>query len=713
MKPEEFFETLSDIDENMVAKAKPFAEEETVEPIMVTPPQKRSFKAFYPAAACLGVVALGAAVMLIVNMNRGVDVPYSTRENTSALTSAEEIKDKPNADYTTYGSYPDNANFVYTGDFSNLEMSYPICIEYAKYYNSYRELADDSLIIVAGTFVDDTRQTDTEDIDTDNFGYASFNTLKVTQVLQGDISEGDEIVIGDSYVVYDGGLVASTFLTPMIKGDSWVYFLQKTDIDTYVTVGGYQGRYPVPGNENKEFPYVENGNGVVNGNMNEKIYSDVDKMIDKLLNSVDHSTDTDNQETDTDNQENQNGYGQNYAYPYTGDYSEITKFSKPYNILGIEKFGSYEELAAESDLIVKGRFIDDPHQMVEPNPPPDIPLGSNIFSQCKFEIEQVIQGDAKVGDVVIINQSIGVYGGKLISTSQLTPMVKGDQWIYFLKVGTGDSSCWTVNDSDGRYLPPDCTTNFDFSALGYDNNLGYSYGEYFNEEIYNGLLQAMNGETAPDINAEGNPNTDPPESTDTVFKVFDVIADKNDYSTDRINFKMEEFPGVTFARCVDVNSGQYVEAVMGDGSVYTLWDGWPVESIYLCDLNGDGKREICSTVFMGSGLVDSRVYACDFENKQCYELSDRGNYDFCLKCNDNKLMVSKFNYNSMGFNELFCYELSLSAMTCHDGTIHHEEGHTHNTAHHEEEHAAVTSHHEEEHPVVTTHHYEDHHSGHH
>ncbi len=703
MKPEEFFETLSDIDENMVAKAKPFAEEETVEPIMVTPPQKRSFKAFYPAAACLGVVALGAAVMLIANnMNRGVDLPYSTgeislAESTSEVTETTEItegSDISDLGYKTLGQYPENTDYVFTEDLSTVNIAYPI-IDYGMFYKSYQELAEDSLMVVEGTLIDDTRQSSVKDLYNGKGHYVSFNTLEVTKVLKGEdlVSEGDRVVIAQSYA-YEKvigadryQMNASSYLTPMTKGDKWIYFLYKVNsdlFDCYRVVGDFQGRYPVPNQENQPFAYHENVNGVVEETFNNYIYNQIQVMF--------YGGDANSLVQ----------YNQNYAYPYTGDYSEITEFDKPYNILGIEKIGSYEELAAESDLIVKGRFIDDPHQMVEPNPPPDIPLGANIFSQCKFEIEQVIQGDAKVGDVVIINQSIGVYGGKLISTSQLTPMVKGDQWIYFLKVGTGDSSCWTVNDSDGRYLPPNCTTNFDFSALGYDNNLGYSYGEYFNEKIYNELLQAMNGETAPVTNPEGNPNTDPPESTDTVFKVFDVIADKNDYSTDRINFKMEEFPGVTFARCVDVNSGQYVEAVMGDGSVYTLWDGWPVESIYLCDLNGDGKREICSTVFMGSGLVDSRVYACDFENKQCYELSDRGNYDFCLKCNDNKLMVSKFNYNSMGFNELFCHELSLSAMTCHDGTIHHEEGHTHNTAHHEEEH-----------PVVTTHHYEDHHSGHH
>lgn len=623
MKPEEFFEALSDIDENMVSKAKPFREEETIEPIIITP-KKRGFRPFYAAAACLGVLAAGTAVIIGIGMNRVKNIPLSTDTDTSSpnITDVSDITN--NAEYKVFGQYPDDADFVYEGDFSNLEMIYPACIEYGKYYSSYRELADDSLMVVGGTFIDDTRQNDTR----------SFNTLKVTKVLKGDVAVGDEVVIGDTYVVADGGVNAATLLTPMLKNEGWIYFLQKSDGDedsAYYPVGGYQGRYPDPYGGNKYFPYVENDNGVtLGGNFNNAIYNEIKELFG--LNS-----------------DTQAEYSQNYVYPYMGDYSEITGFSRPKDTL-TEHYGSYEELAADSDLIVHGAFCDYPHQDVDPNPDPDIPLGTNIFSQCKFKIYDVIKGGdlAAPQDIIIIAQSVGVYGDRFISTSQLSPMVNGDEWYYFLKK---DSSgvYHAVNDSDGRYPPMFCNTNFTCSVFGYDNYQGYTYKEYLNQNIYDRLVEVM---------TEKNQGFQPQTGC---HKIFDAIADMNDYTTDKITFRIGEYPDVEFARSTDVGGTQIVEAVY-NGKAQRLYSGLPVESIYLCDLNGDGKREICSTAAFGSGIVDSRIYACDYENGKCYVLEDRGNYDFILKEENNKLMVSKTKYGDYGAEPVSYEELALSMM---------------------------------------------------
>lgn len=630
MKPEEFFEALSDIDENMVDKAKPFnEEEETVAPLIVSA-KRRKFRPFYAAAACIGVLAVGAAVALGIGLNRVGDVPFNT-----------ETEDTEPGNNETLVRYPDNANFIYTGDFSNLEMHYPDHDSYAASYNSYGELAEDSLLVVAGTFIDDTIQTDTELIDVDKHLYASFNKLKVTKVLKGDIKEGDELLIGSSYAVYDGALYSDVLLTPMIKGDNWIYFLQNYEYVTndryddflkegYYVVGAEQGRYPVPFNENKDFPYVENENGVVTpgGEFNQKIYDEIKELFGFDLSS-------------------QAQYSQNYIYAYTGGYSDLTEFSRPKNLLE-KHYASYEELAADSDLIVCGVFEDYPHQDVDPDSPPDIPLGTNIFSQCKFKVYDVIKGDAKQGDTIVIAQSVGVYRDKYISTSQLSPMVKGDEWFYFLKK---DSSgiYYAVNDSDGRYPPLYCSTNFPSSILGYDNDDGYTYKEYFNGEIYNELVKVYESQTQGDQPQTG------------CYRIFDAIADKNDYSTDRITFMMGEYPNVEFARSVDENVTQYIEAVY-NGETKRLFDGLPVENVYLYDLNGDGKREICSTVSIGSGIVDQRIRAYDYSSGRLYELSDRGNYDFVLKQQGGFLMVSEFNYNDYGANEISCEPLTLNMM---------------------------------------------------
>ena len=635
MKPEEFFEALSDIDENMVNKAKPFNdEEEAVEPVIVTA-NKRGFRPFYAAAACIGVLAVGAAVALGIGLNRVNDVPLSTEiEDTEFGDSGEPYRYQ----------YPDCANFIYTGDFSELEMHYPDRDYYAASYNNYSELAEDSDLVVAGTFVDDTKQTDLELIDVDKGIYVSFNKLKVTKVLKGDVKAGDVLTIADSYAVYDGGLYSETLLTPMIKGDSWIYFLKSYENITndlycdflkegYITVGTEEGRYPVPFNENKEFPYVENENGVVTpgGAFNQKIYDEI-----KALFQYDLSFATE--------------YSQNYVYAFTGSYNDLAEFSRPKNLLE-KHYASYEELAADSDLIVHGVFTDDPHQDVDPNSPPDIPLGTNIFSQCKFKVYDVIKGYVNQGDTIIISQPVGVYRDKYISTSQLSPMVKGDEWFYFLKK---DSSgiYYAVNDSDGRYPPLYCSTNFPCEILGYDNHNGYTYKEYFNEEIYSELVKVYEGQTQGD-----HPQTG-------CHRIFDAIADKKDYSTDRITFAMGECPDVEFARSVDVNGTQYVEAVY-NGETKRLFDGLPVDNIYLYDLNWDGDREICATVSIGSGIIDQRVMVCEcsgYPNYTVYELSDRGNYDFVLKQQDDILMVSKFKYNDYGASEISSEPLTLGMM---------------------------------------------------
>lgn len=342
-------------------------------------------------------------------------------------------------------------------------------------------------------------------------------------------------------------------------------------------------------------------------------------------------------------------YDQNYIYPYAGDYSEITDFDRPKNILD-KHYTSYEELAGDSDLIVRGVFADHPHQDVDPNPDPDIPLGTNIFSQCKFEIYDVIKGDANIGDIIVIAQSTGVYGNKCISTSQLTPMVKGDEWYYFLKKYDNSDVYYAVNDSDGRYLPPTCDSYFHFSALGYDNDLGYSWKECFNENIVNWKHEHQDH-----------------HSENLCHKVFDAFANKNDYSTDKIPFTMEEYPDVEFARSVDINGTQYIEAVYNN-QLTQIYGGMPVENVYLCDLNGDGKREICATAAYGSGMIDSRVMVCDWSgcpDYKVYELCDRGNFDYVLKDNDGTLTVSKYKYNER--DEISNEPLTLSMMKAVSG----------------------------------------------
>ncbi len=133
--------------------------------------------------------------------------------------------------------------------FSDLElvrtgMSDRIVIEYLQTLEEYNDIA------VVGEFIGNSESDITytysehfgKDIITD---VRSYNTIKVTNVLRGDVSVGDELTIGQSYGVADGKLITFSDLTPMVKGDEWIFFLNKEpDADIYWCCGDSDARYP-------------------------------------------------------------------------------------------------------------------------------------------------------------------------------------------------------------------------------------------------------------------------------------------------------------------------------------------------------------------------------------------------------------------------------------------------------------------------------------
>lgn len=101
--------------------------------------------------------------------------------------------------------------------------------------------------------------------------------------------------------------------------------------------------------------------------------------------------------------------------------------------------------------------------------------------------------------------------------------------------------------------------------------------------------------------------------------------------------ELEEFPDVVFYyNGYNVSTDKEGEDV--------LIGGMPVMNVYLSDLTGDGLPEFCSTVWVGSGIIDSRIIVCDYASKTAYELSDRGNYDYFLTMEDGSLIVNQVPY---------------------------------------------------------------------
>lgn len=149
-------------------------------------------------------------------------------------------------------------------------------------------LESHSKIAVVGTFTDDSTQELTyryEDI----FGkdilafVKSFNNIEVTKVLKGDVNEGDILKIGQNYAVVDDRLITDSALTPMMKGDTWIFFLVPSDSgEYYFCTGDSDGRYPVKNCEYAKIALTKNEElGVYDKKcFNEDIYNELLKKYE-------------------------------------------------------------------------------------------------------------------------------------------------------------------------------------------------------------------------------------------------------------------------------------------------------------------------------------------------------------------------------------------------------------------------------------------------
>ncbi|MDR0326072.1 MAG: hypothetical protein LBI19_08285 [Oscillospiraceae bacterium] len=74
----------------------------------------------------------------------------------------------------------------------------------------------------------------------------------------------------------------------------------------------------------------------------------------------------------------------------------------------------------------------------------------------QFYVTEVLKGDVKIGDTVTITQrySFDEERGAFILFGELTPMHKGDRWIYFLKFSAHTGAYYPVGEADGRYPVP-------------------------------------------------------------------------------------------------------------------------------------------------------------------------------------------------------------------------------------------------------------------
>lgn len=135
-------------------------------------------------------------------------------------------------------------------------------------------------------------------------------------------------------------------------------------------------------------------------------------------------------------------------------------------------------------------------------------------------------------------------------------------------------------------------------------------------------------------------------------KLYDWIENSN---VEKLDFTMGEFPTDSFTLSAEDNT------LYANGG--KLYEGMPINSVYLADLNGDGYREIVSEIYFGSGIVDSRIIACDYKNHTVYQLADRGEKDYHLTYYNEQLAYDYTVYGSTCGVADGRGELSLDIMT--------------------------------------------------
>ncbi len=116
---------------------------------------------------------------------------------------------------------------------------------------------------------------------------------------------------------------------------------------------------------------------------------------------------------------------------------------------------SLSELEAASDVIVIAEFAENAKQTLTPE------NGINLMDAVS--VNSIVVCDTLSGDIVAVgsrptvSQRYGVLEeqDKLVSFSGLTPMNKGDKWIFFLSYDEQNSTYWIEGDTSGRYPLPE------------------------------------------------------------------------------------------------------------------------------------------------------------------------------------------------------------------------------------------------------------------
>ena len=123
----------------------------------------------------------------------------------------------------------------------------------------------------------------------------------------------------------------------------------------------------------------------------------------------------------------------------------------------------------------------------------------------------------------------------------------------------------------------------------------------------------------------------------------DFLGEPGSYAGQDITTEVDFFSGFSFRY-----TPECVWLISPDGTETPILYGMPIFNCFFADITGDGLPELCATVAMGSGIIDTRVVVCDCVSGKNYELEDRGTWDYVLSAQDGVLVVSRYAYPQSG-----------------------------------------------------------------
>ena len=348
----------------------------------------------------------------------------------------------------------------------------------------------------------------------------------------------------------------------------------------------------------------------------------------------------------------QSAYPESAKYQYKGDYSEFKNFGEAE--IDVMVYKTYRDLLNNCDLAVLGEFTDDPWQDIDPNDTTGI-YHLNFSSYNSFKIDQVLTQDgsttAEQGTEIIIRQFYAIKSREIISSSQLTPMLKGDRWVYFLKYDEENNTYTPLSDFCGRYPDPyyyqvldrdpdiNDTANRFLPAM--TNKYGLTDGNNFNENIYRTLADVLYHEYMPPVQ---------------------LLYDSENLEMYNItSFELAECPQIVFeVRDGSLYIHQPWQTIDPDGFAVTLNDS--LHKIYTADVTGDGNNDVCIQVRSSKQEFGEYIMIWDCFNDKIYHvMGETGKSEYYLGDVDGNLLAYRSELTSDGTRGTVIGHESLSA----------------------------------------------------